>query len=119
MAALAKGADFARPARERSIGMRAAKGGDTGWVDAASLPPPLQQAAGTLKPGEAGGPLPKGNELLIVALVGRRPPQTKSLTEARPEIERRLLPAKQEEAYKTWLTEQEKKSKIEIFLQPG
>jgi len=41
------------------------------------------------------------------------------LAEAQAEIERRLLPAKQEEACKTWLTEQEKKSKIEVFLQPG
>lgn len=42
--------------------------------------------------------------------------ETKSLAEVRPEIERRLLSAKQEEAVRAWLAEEEKTSKIEVFL---
>ena len=114
LTALSNGENFSRLARRRSLGMRASRGGDTGWVDARTLPTPLQQALGGLKEGEAYGPLEKNpHEFLIVALAGRRPVQAKSLDEARPEIERRLLPAKQREAIEEWLAEQEQKAKIE------
>lgn len=119
LAALKKGDDFISLARQRSIGMRADQGGDTGWLNPWTLPPALLEAVRVLKTGEIGGPLQKGEEFLVVGLVGRRPERTGSLSEARPEIKRRLLAAKQEEAVQAWLTEQEKKSKIEFFPQPG
>jgi hypothetical protein len=53
-----------------------------------------------------------------VRLKEGRPARTKTLEEARPEIEKRLLSVKQREVLQAWLTEQEKMSKIEIFLQP-
>jgi parvulin-like peptidyl-prolyl isomerase len=116
LALLQKGTDFGAMARARSMGMRAAQGGDIGWVDPRTLPPTLQKAVGAMKTGETRGPLRKGEDFLIVRLVGRRPPRTKSLAEARPELERRLLPAKQQEVFQAWLAEQEKNSKIELFL---
>jgi foldase protein PrsA len=119
MAALRKGESFSRLARERSIGQLAAKGGDTGWIDVRTLPPSLRQIVSKLKAGDVGGPLQKtANEFLLVGLEGRRPLRATSLDEARPEIEQRLLASKQQEAIQAWLTEQEKKSKIEILLQP-
>jgi parvulin-like peptidyl-prolyl isomerase len=117
VAAVQKGEPFDRLARRRSMGRLAAKGGDTGWVDFQALPSPLREAAVKLKPGEVSGLLQKGaDEFLIVGLQGRRPVRAGSLAEARPEIERRLLLEKQQEAIETWLTEQERKSKIETFL---
>lgn len=119
MAAVRKGVPFDRLARRRSMGRLAAKGGDTGWVDFQALPSPLREAAVELKPGEVGGPLEKDpGEFLIVGLQDRRPVRAKSLVEARPEIERRLLPEKRREVVQEWLAEQEKKAKIEIFDQP-
>lgn len=115
LALLKKGTDFGAMARARSMGIRAAQGGDTGWVDPRTLSPPLRKAVGAMKTGEVSGPLQRGNEFLIVGLVGRRPPRTKSMAEARPEIERRLLPAKKQEVFHAWLAEQEKNSKIEVF----
>ncbi len=116
-AAVQKGVPFDRLARQRSMGRLAAKGGDTGWVDFQDLPSPLREAAVKLKPGEVSGPLQKGaDEFLIVGLQDRRPVRAKSLAEARPEIERRLLPGKKQEAIEAWLTKQEKKSQIEMFL---
>ena len=38
LASLKKGASFAQLARQRSEGLRAAQGGDTGWVDSRTLP---------------------------------------------------------------------------------
>ena len=118
LTALSNGANFSRLARKYSLGLRASHGGDTGWVDPLTLPPPLRQAV-SLKEGEAYGPLEKNaDEFLIVALAGRRPVRAKSLDEARPEIERRLLLVKQQEAVGEWLAEQEEKSTIEVFLEP-
>jgi len=118
LAELKKGGNFTALARKRSVGMRAAQGGDTGWVKPHSLPPPLRKAVVALKAGEVVGPLQKDAEFLIVGLAGRRDAQTKSLAEARPEIEKRLLAVKQQETIQAWLTEQEKKSKIELFSHP-
>jgi len=116
-AALGKGEDFGRLAQRRSLGQRAARGGDVGWVNSEVLRPPMREAVSTLKPGEAIGPLPRGDEFLIVRLHERRTGRTKSLVEARPEIEPSLLAPKQQKALQSWLAEQEKKSKIEVFLQ--
>ena len=117
LTALGDGANFRRLARRYSRGQRAAEGGDTGWVDPLTLPPPLRLAVGRLKKGEAYGPLEKNaNEFLVVALTGRRPVQAENLDEARPEIERRLLAATQQQAVEQWLTEQEEAAKIEVFL---
>jgi foldase protein PrsA len=118
LASLRKGENFSRLARKQSLGLHAAQGGDMGWVNSQTLPLPLQKAVGKLKAGDVGGPLQKGaEEFHIVGLEGRRPVRAKSLAEARPEIERRLLPTKQQEALQAWLTEQEKKSKIEVYIQ--
>jgi parvulin-like peptidyl-prolyl isomerase len=119
MAAVRKGVPFDRLARRRSMGRLAAKGGDTGWVDFQALPSPLRETAVKLKPGEVDGPLEKGpGEFLIVGLQDRRPVLARSLAEARPEIERRLLPDQRREVVREWLAEQEKKAKIEIFDEP-
>jgi len=89
-----------------------------GWVNFQTLPPPLQRAVGKIEAGDVAGPLPKGtDEFLIVGLEGRRPVRAKSLAEAQPEIKRRLLPAKQQEAVQAWITGQEKKSKIEVYVE--
>lgn len=118
MAALRKGEDFGRLARQRSLGSRARQGGDTGWVDVRRLPPLLQSAVGQRSAGEAVGPLKKGDdEFLIVGVRGRRPMKAKSLAEARPEIERRLLPAKHQKVVEDWLAQREKEAKIEIYTQ--
>lgn len=114
-AALEKGEDFGRVAQQRSMGLRAAQGGDVGWVDAETLWPPLRDAIHTLKPREAVGPLQRGEEFLTVRLQERRPGRPKTLAEARLEIEAGLLALKQKEVLQAWLVEQEKDSKIEIF----
>jgi len=111
-----KGEDFGRLAQQRSLGLRAAQGGDTGWVDSATLWPALRETAGALRPGEATGPLQRGDEFLAVRLHARRPGRMKTLSEARPEIESRLLSQQQQKVLQAWLAEQEKTTKIEIFV---
>lgn len=118
LAALEKGEEFGGLARKRSVGVRAAQGGDTGWVGAETLAPPLRETVGALKPREYVGPLERGDRYLVVRLHDRRAGRTKSLPEARPEIERRLLAAAQQETLRAWLTEQEKKANVELLPRP-
>lgn len=116
LAALRKGASFDRIARQRSVGLRAAQGGDTGWVDTRNLPQALHKAVSQMKTGDVAGPLQKGpGEFLIVGLEGRRPVRAKTLSDARPEIERILLPAEQQKAVRNWLEVNENKAEIDTF----
>jgi parvulin-like peptidyl-prolyl isomerase len=116
LTALEKGASFAKLARQRSEGLRAAQAGDTGWLDSRTLPEPLAKAVAQLEKGDVAGPLKnEAGEFLLVGLEGRRPMPARSFDEARPEIERRLLPAAQRTAMMAWLSEQERKSTIEVL----
>jgi parvulin-like peptidyl-prolyl isomerase len=117
-ATLKQGVAFDRLARERSA-VRAEQGGELGWVSPARLQPALREAVKPLKAGETSPPLALGEQFLLVRLEERRPAHTLSLAEARPGIERRLLAPKQQEVVQAWLKEQEKKAKIEVFIQPG
>lgn len=114
LASLREGHDFGLLARRLSIGARARQGGDAGWVDAATLGPPLREAVRTLKEGVALGPLPQGDTFLIVRLEARRS-VARDLAATRPEIERRLLPGAQRRAIQAWLAEQEAKAEIEVL----
>jgi parvulin-like peptidyl-prolyl isomerase len=115
VAALRGGEDFGRLARRRSRGIRAGQGGDTGWVRAAALPSPLREAVAILEPGESRGPLRRGSDHLVVRVAGRRRGAARSLAEARPEIERRLLVEKRRTAVEAWLAEREGRSRIELL----
>jgi hypothetical protein len=52
---------------------------------------------------------------LMLQEAGRRSVHANSLDEARLEIERRLLPLKQQQAIQEWLAEQEEQAEIEVF----
>jgi parvulin-like peptidyl-prolyl isomerase len=116
MKLLQDGAPFAEVARARSLGARAARGGDTGWVEAQALPPPLREVVARMEPRQAVGPVERGEEYLVVRLAERRRGRAKTLDEAGPEIERRLLAARQQEVVERWLEEREKRSKVEVLL---
>lgn len=114
---LRNGKNFSLLARQYSLGMRAALGGDTGWFNIETLEPSLRKIVDMLRPGEASHPLQKNaDEVLIVALAGRRAIQAENLDEARSVIRQRLLAAKQKETVQNWLAKQELNSNIEVFL---
>jgi hypothetical protein len=63
--------------------------------------------------------LDRDGQLRFVRLEERTPARTKSLAEARPEFESRLLATKKQEVFESWLKEQDRQSTIEVFLKPG
>lgn len=116
---LDRGTDFGLLAQRVSLGRRATQRGDLGWVNSEALWPPLRKAVQELNPGEAIGPLARGaDEFLIVRLEDRRVGRAKSLDEARPEIESRLLAIKQRETLQAWLAEESRTARIEVFIEP-
>jgi parvulin-like peptidyl-prolyl isomerase len=116
---LDRGTDFGLLAQRVSLGQRATQRGDLGWVNSEALWPPLRKAVQELKPGEAIGPLARGeDEFLIVRLEDRRPGRGKSFTEARDEIASRLLATKQQEVMRTWLADQKQAARIELSVDP-
>jgi parvulin-like peptidyl-prolyl isomerase len=115
VAALRRGEDFGRLARQRSSGIRARQGGDTGWVRADALASPLREAVAVLEPGESRGPLRRGPDLLVVRLNERRRGAARPLAEVRPELERGLLREKRQAAVEAWLAEREAGSRIELL----
>lgn len=113
--ALKEGEDFGRLAQRRSLGLRAKEGGNVGWVNADTLWPPMRDAVRTLTPGEAIGPLKRGEEFLVVRLHQRRQGRTRTIEEARGEIGSVLLARKQHATLQAWMAEQEKNAKIEVL----
>lgn len=114
---LDRGTDFGLLAQRVSLGRRAPQRGDLGWVNSEALWPPLRKAVQALKPGEAIGPLERGdNEFLIVRLEDRRPGREKSFTEARDEIASRLLATEQQAVMRAWLAEQKDTARIELLV---
>lgn len=117
LAKLKKGESFVRLAREKSLGLRAFQGGDTGWVNYKTLSPVLQQAVSLLQAGDVSGPLQRSpEEYLLVGLEGRRSLPAKNLAQARPVIEQRLLAEERRKVVDAWLEEQEREAQIEILL---
>jgi parvulin-like peptidyl-prolyl isomerase len=114
---LKTGEDFGRLAQRLSLGRRAKEGGDVGWVNAATLWPPMRDLVSTLKPGEAIGPLERGEEFLIVRLHQRRQGRAKTIEEARRDITSLLLAQKQHATLQAWMAEQEKRATIEVEKQ--
>jgi len=67
-----QGGSFVAYARQYSQASTAAVGGDLGWIRLAQLPTELQQAAGTLSPGQLVGPVPTAGGFSILYLIDKR-----------------------------------------------
>ena len=69
---LQKGAPFAAVAKQFSNSPTAANGGDVGWVTPGEMPPEVDQALGSLRPGQLSAPIPVKDGVYIIHLKERR-----------------------------------------------
>ncbi|MGH7025135.1 MAG: peptidylprolyl isomerase [Caulobacteraceae bacterium] len=67
-----KGAPFAAVARQFSNSPSAANGGDVGWISPGEMPPEVDQALETLRPGQISAPIPVKDGVYIIYLRDRR-----------------------------------------------
>jgi len=69
---LRKGAPFAAVAKQFSNSPTAANGGDVGWISPGEMPPEVDQALETLRPGQLSAPIAVKDGVYIIHLVQRR-----------------------------------------------
>jgi peptidyl-prolyl cis-trans isomerase SurA len=72
IAQLQKGAPFAAVARQFSASPSAAKGGNVGWISTGEMPPEVDRALASLRPGQLSAPIPVKDGVYIIFLRDRR-----------------------------------------------
>ncbi len=83
---LARGADFAKLAREQSVAVDRAEGGDLGWFGRGEMPPPLENGCFGLKKGQTSGIVQSPYGYHLFKLVDRRAAQKLSFPEVEEQI---------------------------------
>jgi len=78
-----KGAPFAAVARQFSNSPSAANGGDVGWISPGEMPPEVDAALDSLRPGQISAPIPVKDGVYIVYLRDRRAGGTTSVVDLR------------------------------------
>jgi peptidyl-prolyl cis-trans isomerase SurA len=76
-----KGAPFAAVARQFSNSPSAANGGDVGWITPGEMPPEVDAALDSLRPGQISAPIPVKDGVYIVYLRDRRAGGTTSVVD--------------------------------------
>jgi parvulin-like peptidyl-prolyl isomerase len=85
------GGDFAAIARAESDETEsAARGGEVGWLQEASLQPEIRQQVSALKKGEAGKPVQLGDGWYLVKVLDVKEASTATLDEVREQLKRAM-----------------------------
>lgn len=110
------GADFSTLAKTYSAGPEASSGGLVGWVARDGLVKELSDVAFALPEGGVSDVLSTQFGLVILKVEKKEPAGAISLDEARKQIEPQLRAKAADEKFKTWMTEQRKRSRVRIFM---
>lgn len=110
---LARGADFAALARQKSTAPEGANGGDLGFFAFGDMPHEFNEVF-RLNPKEVSGVVKSPYGFHIFKLEERRPAGKRSLEEVYKEIESRLYQEKQEKRHRQWLNELRSRTKFEV-----
>jgi peptidyl-prolyl cis-trans isomerase SurA len=112
---LVNGADFDRMAQLYSEDSTREKGGDWGWVDRKTLAAPLEKAAFSLGTGKVSKVIDFSGNYYILKVEDRHGGETKSLADARPDIEKRLMQIEAQNLQQKWITSLRSKAYIKTF----
>lgn len=111
---LKKGEDFAKVAREESVGPEAKRGGDLGFFSRGTLPDPIDRVVFAMKPGAVSSPIrtPYGYHILkVLQREEGRPPDDRAVRE---QVIEDLKKARAEAAYGPWMEALRASATIEI-----
>lgn len=112
---LLAGEDFGEVAKSSSEGIKAAKGGDMGWVEPGSLRAELAKASEMLEPGRISEVIPTDEEFYILKVEARKNAAVTPFEEAQRAIEKELRKAEEDRLYKTWMQRLKDKYYVKIF----
>ena len=91
------------------------KGGDWGWVDRKTLAAPLEKAAFSLEPGKISHVIEFSGNYYILKVENKHGGETKSLEQARADIEKKLIQQEAQNLQERWLTSLRSKAYIKTF----
>jgi peptidyl-prolyl cis-trans isomerase SurA len=112
---LVNGAEFDRMAQIYSEDSTRERGGDWGWVERKTLAAPLEKAAFNLSVGKVSRVVDFGGNYYILKVEGKHGGDTKSLEQARPEIEKKLIQLEAQNLQERWLASLRSKAYIRTF----
>jgi len=109
------GAEFERMAQLYSEDSTRENGGDWGWVDQKTLAGPLEKAAFALDVGKISNIIEFSGNYYILKVEDKHGGETKSLAEARPDIEKKLIRDEAQKLQEKWLASLRSKAYIKTF----
>jgi peptidyl-prolyl cis-trans isomerase SurA len=112
---LAGGAEFERMAQSYSEDGTRDVGGDWGWIGRNTLAAPLEKIAFNMPVGRISNIIEYGGNYYILKVEERQGGTTRSLAEARPDIEKKLLQEEAQDLQERWIARLRAKAYIRTF----
>ena len=112
---LAGGAEFEQIAQTYSEDGTRDVGGDWGWIGRNTLAPPLEKIAFNMPVGRISNIIDFGGNYYILKVEERQGGTTRSLSEARPDIEKKLLQEEAQDLQERWIAGLRAKAYIRTF----
>jgi peptidyl-prolyl cis-trans isomerase SurA len=112
---LVNGAEFERMAQLYSEDSTREKGGDWGWIERKTLAAPLEKVAFSLQPGKFSNVIEFSGNYYILKVEDRHGGDTKSLADARADIEKKLVQEEAQNLQEKWLASLRSKAYIKTF----
>jgi parvulin-like peptidyl-prolyl isomerase len=112
---LASGAEFDRMAQIYSEDSTRDMGGDWGWIERKTLAPPLEKIAFNMPLGRISNIINYAGNYYIFKVEDKRGGNTRSLAEARPEIEKKLVQVEAQGLQERWIASLRAKAYIRTF----
>jgi peptidyl-prolyl cis-trans isomerase SurA len=112
---LASGGEFDRIAQIYSEDSSRDLGGDWGWIERKTLAPPLEKVAFNLPVGKISNIVEYSGNFYILKVEDKKGGTTRSLAEARDEIEKKILQQEAQELQERWLASLRSKAFIRTF----
>jgi peptidyl-prolyl cis-trans isomerase SurA len=112
---LVNGAEFDRMAQLYSEDSTRENGGDWGWVDRKTLAGPIEKAAFALGSGKISKIIEFSGNYYILKVEDKHGGEIKSLADARPDIEKKLIHEEAKNLQEKWLTSLRSKAYIKTL----
>jgi len=112
---LANGGEFDRIAQIYSEDSSRDLGGDWGWIERKTLAPPLEKVAFNLPVGKISNIVEYSGNFYILKVEDKKGGATRSLAEARDEIEKKILQQEAQELTARWIDSLRSKAFIRTF----